>query len=45
VANQVQKISKSFENQADHAGKVVEAITNIVAVSEEKAEVGGDDAE
>lgn len=37
VANQVQEISKSFENQADHAGKVVEAITNIVAVSEENA--------
>ncbi len=37
VALQVQEISKSFENQADQAGKVVEAITNIVAVSEENA--------
>ncbi len=37
VANQVQEISKSFESQADQAGKVVEAITNIVAVSEENA--------
>jgi methyl-accepting chemotaxis protein len=37
VANQVQEISRSFENQADQAGKVVEAITNIVAVSEENA--------
>ncbi|HVZ81951.1 MAG TPA: methyl-accepting chemotaxis protein [bacterium] len=37
VAVQVQEISKSFENQADQAGKVVEAITNIVAVSEENA--------
>ena len=37
VAVQVQQISGSFENQADQAGKVVEAITNIVAVSEENA--------
>ncbi len=37
VAQQVQVISKSFEDQADQAGKVVEAITNIVAVSEENA--------
>jgi methyl-accepting chemotaxis protein len=37
VAVQVQQISRSFENQADQAGKVVEAITNIVAVSEENA--------
>jgi methyl-accepting chemotaxis protein len=37
VANQVQEISRSFESQADQAGKVVEAITNIVAVSEENA--------
>jgi len=37
VAVQVQEISKSFESQADQAGKVVEAITNIVAVSEENA--------
>ena len=37
VALQVQEISKSFESQADQAGKVVEAITNIVAVSEENA--------
>ena len=37
VANQVQEISKSFESQADQAGNVVEAITNIVAVSEENA--------
>jgi methyl-accepting chemotaxis protein len=37
VAVQVQEISKSFESQADQAGRVVEAITNIVAVSEENA--------
>jgi methyl-accepting chemotaxis protein len=37
VAVQVQQISQSFESQADQAGKVVEAITNIVAVSEENA--------
>jgi len=37
VVHQVGEISKSFENQADQAGKVVEAITNIVAVSEENA--------
>jgi len=37
VAEQVQQISHSFESQADQAGKVVEAITNIVAVSEENA--------
>jgi len=37
VAAQVQEISKAFESQADEAGKVVEAITNIVAVSEENA--------
>jgi methyl-accepting chemotaxis protein len=37
VARQVEEISKSFENQADQAAKVVEAITNIVAVSEENA--------
>jgi len=37
VAAQVQQISKAFESQADEAGKVVEAITNIVAVSEENA--------
>jgi methyl-accepting chemotaxis protein len=37
VASQVQQISQSFESQADQAGKVVEAITNIVAVSEENA--------
>jgi len=37
VAVQVRQISRSFENQADQAGKVVEAITNIVAVSEENA--------
>jgi methyl-accepting chemotaxis protein len=37
TANQVQEISKSFEHQADQAGNVMEAITNIVAVSEENA--------
>lgn len=37
VVNQVQDISASFENQADQASRVVEAITNIVAVSEENA--------
>ena len=37
VVKQVQEISKSFENQADQASSVVEAITNIVAVSEENA--------
>jgi methyl-accepting chemotaxis protein len=37
VVVQVQDISASFENQADQASRVVEAITNIVAVSEENA--------
>jgi methyl-accepting chemotaxis protein len=37
VVTQVQDISASFENQADQASRVVEAITNIVAVSEENA--------
>lgn len=37
VAEQVQMVSRSFETQADQVGKVVEAITNIVAVSEENA--------
>jgi len=37
VVSQVQDISASFENQADQASRVVEAITNIVAVSEENA--------
>jgi methyl-accepting chemotaxis protein len=37
VIRQVQNISVAFENQAEQAGKVVEAITNIVAVSEENA--------
>lgn len=37
AGEQMKKVSRSFEQQADQAGKVVEAITNIVAVSEENA--------